>query len=219
MRWPAAMVLAAACAVGCHSAPPVFDPFLPRTRIPPPGTGAANGAPDANYISPAPPYTGSAPAYTPSPATGAPSAGGANGPYAPPGGFQYQQSAPTGGGFGATPGPVNSSQILPASRRPAANRGVVLALQNGGTDAVSTAIAVDDGQAASQNRSLSGPTQPRSQSGQVLRASYVTTADVEPSTVYERRRPGQTSMAASDDDSSSQAIDIMDLPPVAASRR
>ena len=178
MRWPAAIVFAAVCAVGCHSTPQVFDPFLPRTTIPPPGTGAATGAPDANYVNPTAPYSGSAPAYTPAPSNGAPASGGANGLYAPPGGYHYQQSAPTNGGLGAIPGPVNSSQVLPTAPRPSKNQGAVLA-------------SYDDGQATSQNRAVSAASQPRTQSGQVLRASYATTADMEPSTVYERRRPGK----------------------------
>lgn len=114
MRWPAAMVFAAVSAVGCHSAPRTFDPFLPRTTIPPPPTGAASGAPDANYVSPAAPYA-SPPAY-PQPAVGAPAGGNGNGLFAPPAG-QYQPGptpAPVGGGYGTTPGPVNSTQFSPA---------------------------------------------------------------------------------------------------------
>lgn len=205
MRWPAAIVFAATCTVGCHSSPPVFDPFLPRTRIPPPGTGAATGAPDANYINPAPPYSNSAPPYAPAPATGAPATSGANGPYAPPGGYHYQQSAPTSGGLGGTPGPVNSSQVLPSSPRSSDERSVVLASH-------------DDSQSTCQNRSVAEKSQPRTQSGQVLRASYVTAADSEPSTVYERRRAAKATGPATPDDSSSEAIDIMDLPPVSSSR-
>src|SRR5487761_1539931 len=104
MRGPAAMVFAAACAAGCHSAPPALYPFLPRTRIPPPGTGAATGSPDAY------PYTGSAPAY--SPPTNVPGGAGSNGLFAPPGGYPFQPSspAPATGGYAPIPGPVNRSQ-------------------------------------------------------------------------------------------------------------
>ena len=115
MRWPAAMVFAAAWAAGCHSAPPVLDPFFPRTRIPPPATGAATGSGDALYTSPAPPMTGSAPSY--SPGTTFPNTGGSNGLYAPPGGYQFQQVSPTPatGGYAPIPGPVNrSSQFAPS---------------------------------------------------------------------------------------------------------
>src|SRR5690348_7739486 len=106
MRWPAAVVFAAAWATGCHSAPPAFDPFLPRTRIPPPATGAATGSGDAVYTSPAP-VTGSPPTYSPA----VPSSNGANGLYAPPGGYQFQQGSPTpaSGGYAPIPGPVNRS--------------------------------------------------------------------------------------------------------------
>ena len=174
MRWPTAVVFAAACAAGCHSTPPAFDPFLPRTRIPPPATGAATGSGDAVYTSPAPPMTGSTPSY--SPTTTFPNAGGSNGLYAPPGGYQFQQGSPTpaSGGYAPIPGPVNrpdTSQFAP------------------------------------------------SQGAQVVRASHVTTVDDEPSAVYERGRPAESAepveqKVAERDDSSSQAVDIMDLPQV-----
>ena len=186
MRWRAAVFLAAACAVGCRSASS-SDPFL-RTTIPPPGTGAASGAPDAYYTNPAPPYGGGVPSYqAPSyqaPAYPAPAAGGTNGPFAP-------TPAPASGGFGTVPGPVPTSQVSPRA----------------------------------------------SQTPRVAKASFVTTADDEPSTVYQRR-PGAPRSAASDAEpssvgssparpsftgssvakSSSQSIDIIDLPPAVASR-
>ncbi|HEV3344765.1 MAG TPA: hypothetical protein VG125_30595 [Pirellulales bacterium] len=167
MRWPAAIFLAAVCAVGCHSTPSQLDPFLPNRRIPPPATGAASGTPDAYYTSPAPPYTG-APAYQAPPAG---ATGGANGSYIPPGGYAPPGSptpAPVSGGFGAVP---------------SAGRGSV-----GATPAQS----------------------------QVTRASYATTADQEPSAVYQRRRASPATSA--NQAPSSQSIDIMDLPPVLASR-
>jgi hypothetical protein len=180
MRWPAAMFLAAACAVGCHSTPSTFDPFLPNRRIAAPGTGAASGTPDA-YYNPATPYPGAAPTY-PAPPAGA--AGGFNGSYPPPGGYPSQGSptpVPVNGGFGTVPGPGQSSQVLPSSPG------------SGGAPQTST---------------------PRSQ---VTRAGYVTTADNEPSAVYQKRRAATPTTAASDT-GSSQTIDIMDLPPVLASR-
>ncbi|MGH7139213.1 MAG: hypothetical protein ACREHD_26000 [Pirellulales bacterium] len=104
MRWPTALLLATLWAAGCRSSQPTFDPFLPRTRIPPPPTGAATGAPDAYYTNPTPPMTGTAPAWSAPPA---PAAGSL---YAPPGGYQYQQSAPgtapAASGYAPVPGPA-----------------------------------------------------------------------------------------------------------------
>lgn len=109
MRWPTAMLLATLCTAGCRSSQPTFDPFLPRTRIPPPPTGAATGTPDAYYTNPTPPMTGTAPAWSAPPAA-APPAPAAGGLYAPPGGFQYQQSAPATApatsGYAPVPGPA-----------------------------------------------------------------------------------------------------------------
>ncbi|HVX11771.1 MAG TPA: hypothetical protein VHC22_11370 [Pirellulales bacterium] len=102
MRWPTAMLLAALVTAGCHSTQPTFDPFFPKTRIPPPPTGAATGAPDASYTSPAPPFTPSAPP--------------AGGSYAPPGGFPYQQSptpAPGSGGYVPGPAPTGAGIVQP----------------------------------------------------------------------------------------------------------
>ncbi|HWB10359.1 MAG TPA: hypothetical protein VG826_14100 [Pirellulales bacterium] len=191
MRWPAAIFVAAACAVGCRSASS-SDPFL-RTTVPPPPTGSASGTQDP-YYSPAPPYGGGAPAYqAPAyqvPAGGAPSAGGANGPFAPSG-YGSPTPGPAGGGFGAVPGPVPTSQVSPAT----------------------------------------------SQAPRMAKASYVSTADDEPSAVYQRRLVATRGVAADAEassprtspagrsfggaslaGSSSQSIDIMDLPPVLASR-
>lgn len=103
MRWPTALLLAACCMAGCHRAQPSLDPFLPRTRIPPPPTGAATGAPDAYYTNPAPPMTGTAPSW---PAT-APTTGPSD-LYSPPGGYQYPQPTPatSSGGYAPAPGPA-----------------------------------------------------------------------------------------------------------------
>jgi hypothetical protein len=180
MRWPAAMFFAAVCAVGCRSTRSTTDPFF-RTTIPPPGTGAASGAPDAYYTSPAPPYGAGVPSYQ-GPIGGAPATGGSNGPFAPSGYPQGSPSpAPANGGFGAVPGPVPTSQVSP----------------------------------------------PASQAPRLAKASYVTTADAEPSAVYQRRsaaagtvsaRITASDVGASSTGPTSQAVDIMDLPPVLASR-
>ena len=196
MRWPTAMLLAALGTAGCRNPQPTFDPFFPRTRIPPPSTGAATGAPDAFYTSPTPPLTGSAPAYSPS-ASGAPAAGGSSGFYSPPGGFQYQQPSPTpapgASGYMPTPGPVSPRSTSVA--RPA--------------DSITSA------------RYEEPADEPANQSARVSRANYVRTVDNQPSAVYERG--GQTganssTSALAADDSSSDTIDIMDLPPVKRSR-
>jgi hypothetical protein len=188
MRWPTAMLLAALGTAGCHTSQPTFDPFFPRTRIPPPATGAATGAPDAFYTSPTPPLTGSAPSYMP-PATGA---GGSGGSYAPPGGFPRQSSPTPAPGAGSyVPGPVSTNS---ASAAPAAGN-------------VALAQYSADGTSATR------------QPAQSKRPSYVATADNQPSAVYERgwqAGGSSTNLAASD--SSTDAIDIMDLPPVQGSR-
>jgi hypothetical protein len=115
MRWPTALLLAAFCAAGCHSAQPTLDPFLPRTRIPPPATGAATGAPDANYTNPAPPMTGGAPAW---PAPANPPAAGPGNLYAPPGGYQYPQPTPAPGASNYPPAstgtPLSKADDTPA---------------------------------------------------------------------------------------------------------
>lgn len=111
MRLPTALLLAALCLAGCRRAQPTFDPFLPRTRIPPPPTGAATGAPDAYYTNPTPPMTGGAPSW---PAAGAPAAAPGN-LYSPPGGYQYPQP---------TPAPGSSNYAPPPGSAPAASTGV-----------------------------------------------------------------------------------------------
>ncbi|HET6879573.1 MAG TPA: hypothetical protein VFI31_05440 [Pirellulales bacterium] len=122
MRWPTAMLLAACCTAGCRNSQPASDPFyLPSTRVPPPPTGAAVGAPDAYYTNPAPPMNGAAPSW---PAPGPAPANGSNGLYSPPGGYQYQPSAPTpapnAGSYLPSPGPAparNASNAAPRSMR------------------------------------------------------------------------------------------------------
>jgi hypothetical protein len=186
MRWPAAMAFAAVLAAGCHRTPQALDPFLPSTRIPPPPTGAATGAPDANYINPAPPYSGASPAYPPQ---GVAPAAGSNGLFAPPGGNPYQQSAPTpapaDGGFGPVPAPINHSSSAPAGRDGTDSRGTRLVSHE----------VMDDNKAA----------------------NHVTTVDEEPSAVYEHGEAAP--MPAASKPTASQAIDIMDLPPVVRSPR
>lgn len=114
MRWPAAVAFAAVFVAGCHRTPQALDPFLPNTRIPPPPTGAAAGAPDAYYTSPTPPYSGATPAYAP--AAGGVPATGSNGPFAPAGGYQQSSPAPAAGGFGPVPAPINQSGLVPAGQ-------------------------------------------------------------------------------------------------------
>lgn len=120
MRWPTALLLAALCMAGCRRAQPTFDPFLPRTRIPPPATGAATGAPDAYYTNPAPPMTGTAPSW---PAAGAPPASPGN-LYSPPGGYQYPQPAPAPGPSNSAPvpGPATTGMPPGVGQVPRANR-------------------------------------------------------------------------------------------------
>ncbi|HVA51177.1 MAG TPA: hypothetical protein VNH11_32850 [Pirellulales bacterium] len=232
MRWPAAWMFAAVWAAGCHSTPPAFDPFLPNTRIPPPPTGAATGSGDANYLNPAP-FTGSVPAYPPPAAV--PGGNGTSNPYTPPGGYQYQPSpapasTPTpaaGGGFGSTPGPAPSKslQFVPAvggSR----NRGAVLASYN----AASTGEDAQGGQEQSESAGrgsgspTSAPDSANVYSGrtqrQAVRANHVAVVNDEPSPVYERaaaKHPSRAGTARTP--SSSDPIDLMDLPPVARSTR
>lgn len=116
MRWPTALLLAALYTAGCRNAQPTLDPFLPRTRIPPPATGAATGAPDAYYTNPAPPMTGGAPAW-PAPAATSPPTGPSN-LYAPPGGYQYPQPAPAPGGGNYAP-PTTGTPLSATDDTPA----------------------------------------------------------------------------------------------------
>ena len=93
LLWCAPLLIA-----GCRNSPQAIDPFLPRTTVPPPATGAAVGTP-APYDSP-------------------PSAAGA--PYTPPGG-SYDYSQPANGPVG-TPYQGETNQY-PADRFPMTNRG------------------------------------------------------------------------------------------------
>lgn len=122
IRWPTALLLAALCMAGCRRAQPTFDPFLPRTRIPPPPTGAATGAPDAYYTNPTPPMTGSAPGW-PAPATGAP----VGNQFAPPASYPYPQptTAPGSSTYTPAPGPAplpTTGATPPVGQIPRANR-------------------------------------------------------------------------------------------------
>lgn len=203
MRWPAAWAFAAVCAVGCHSTSPSLDPFLPRTRIPPPPTGAATGSGDAYYTSPAPPFNSSAPAYPP-PAAAVP--GGAGGsPYTPPGGFQYNSSpTPAGGsGMGTTPGPVRgaASQFVPPVGGRSADRGVVLAAHQ---------------EASQYGETLNTAATKVRRKSPVVRASHNVAADDEP-TVYERKASATRTDVA--DSASAGAVDLMDLPAVVPASR
>lgn len=123
MRWPTAMLLAAMFVAGCRRAQPSFDPFLPRTRIPPPATGAATGAPDAYYTNPTPPMNGTAPSW-PAPGAAVPSTTPTD-LYSPPGGYQYPQPtpAPTAPGPGPAPSlPATTSATPGIGQVPRANR-------------------------------------------------------------------------------------------------
>lgn len=196
MRWPTALLLAALGTAGCRNQP-TSDPFFPRTTIPPPPTGSATGAPDAYYTNPAPPMSGSAPPFVP-PSTGAPPANPPGNLYSPPGGFQYQQSptmAPGSSGYAPTPGPAprGSASLFQPTREV---KTVQYEEPNSGTTV-----------------------------GQVPRmkqTKYVRTADTQPSPVYDRGGPVEAGVSAPAEaaaDSSSEAIDIMDLPSVQRSGR
>jgi hypothetical protein len=198
MRWPTALLLAALGTAGCRNSQPTSDPFFPRTTIPPPPTGSATGAPDAYYTNPTPPLNGSAPQFIP-PSTGAPAASPPSNFYSPPGGFQYQQPSPTmapgASGYAPTPGP--------------APRGSTSMFQP--TGEVTTAQYDDD---TSQTTIGQVP--------RMKQAKYVRTADTQPSAVYERGGTvdaGTSPPALASDDTSSDPIDIMDLPPVQRSSR
>ena len=214
MRWPAAWALAAVCAVGCHSTSPALDPFLPRTRIPPPATGAATGEP--YYANPALPFNGSAPAYPPPPAAVPSGVGGS--PYTPPGGYQYQPStAPSGGtGMNTTPGPVKgaSLHIVPPVGGQSADRGVVLAAHQEASQYGETLDGAVTKARSGKSAAASATKKVRRKSP-VVRASHTVTADDEPSTVYERGKASAIQAA----DAQSQPIDLMDLPAVEPAAR
>lgn len=150
LRWPTALLLAAMSVAGCRRAQPTFDPFLPRTRIPPPATGAATGAPDANYTNPVPPMTGGAPNW---PTPGAPSAAPSD-LYSPPGGYQYPQPTPAPGAVSPAPvtvpaQPATTSNSPGIGQVPRANRMKYVATAD---TSRSAAYERDDGADASQKQ-------------------------------------------------------------------
>ncbi len=96
------LILAALC-MGCHSPTPVYDPFMGRTTVPPPGTAAPMQS--APYYAPAPGSTSAAP-----PLISAPPASGAA---LPPG----AQMPPMGASsFSPNVSPV--AQNAPGSQQP-----------------------------------------------------------------------------------------------------
>lgn len=163
MRWPAALVMAAACAGGCRGAPPaVVDPW--RTRVPPPATGEAAASLDSYYAPPNYPSQGPLPSPAPSP-TVAPSNVYPQGypGSAPPasGGFTPNTSAPSGQGRLSTPTPgqkgpagatstrlVSHTETAPHQEDGAAS-GVVqanhLAWTSAGSGRDASAAAADEG--------------------------------------------------------------------------
>ncbi len=95
-----ALLFVAAALAGCQANAPTSDPFL-RTRVPPPGTGAAvppGGAyyPNASYPTSTPSGSGSFPSTTPSSTPAIPASTPVVPPkdkFSPPGGFNLQQSS------------------------------------------------------------------------------------------------------------------------------
>lgn len=121
MRWPAALVMAAACAGGCRGAPPaVVDPW--RTRVPPPATGEAAASLDSYYAPPnyqnQGPLPSPAPAPTVAPANAYPQRYPGPGS-APPasGGFTPNTSVPAGQGRNSTPAPNQKTPTGGSSTR------------------------------------------------------------------------------------------------------
>lgn len=190
MRWPAALVMAAACAGGCRGAPPtVVDPW--RTRVPPPATGEAAATLDSYYAPPNYPNQGPLPtptaAPTVAPANAYPQGYSAPGG-APPasGGFTPNTSAPAGQGQNATPTPSQSS--------PAGGSATRLASHEEPVDQT-------DGQA--------GRTSPASGVVQVNHLTWTSPA----------AGNHAAAQPADESDAAGTVKDIMDLPPVGQSRQ
>ncbi|HEV7224059.1 MAG TPA: hypothetical protein VGN42_15225, partial [Pirellulales bacterium] len=211
--WCAPLLLA-----GCRNSPQTMDPFLPRTTVPPPGTGAAAGA---------------AAPYYPGPAAPPPAAAPADGLYTPPGG-NYNSApagAPTavpyqGGGsqpvdhFRMTRGAAGNehSANSPRGRRQSSAASSQLASAPGGTSS-----AEQQGSAVQQ----AGGDIDAAESGRIVQTSHVKIVRViEPETAENRETswPSPTASSQKRQDAAAseeprrlaatdEAVDIMDLPP------
>ncbi|HXT58625.1 MAG TPA: hypothetical protein VN699_08315 [Pirellulales bacterium] len=212
--WCAPLLIA-----GCRNAPQITDPFLPRTTVPPPGTGAAAGA--------------AAPDYYPGPAATSPTAAPAGGLYTPPGG-SYNSApadAPTAAPYqGGGSQPVDNFRM---TRGAAANEHSANSPRSRGShSAAPSQLASAAGGKSSAERQESAVRQAggdieAADSGRVVQTSHVKIVRViEPETAEnretswppptansEKRQDAAASeeprrLAAADD-----AVDIMDLPP------
>ncbi|HEX7379096.1 MAG TPA: hypothetical protein VF278_18380 [Pirellulales bacterium] len=213
MRWPTAMLLAAMFVAGCRRAQPSFDPFLPRTRIPPPATGAATGAPDAYYTNPTPPMTGTAPGW-PAPGAAVPSTTPTD-LYSPPGGYQYPQPTPAPTAPGPMPVPAPSqpatTSVTPGiGQVPRANRLKYVATADTSRSAVYEAGEQANGaQDSSENPTVGRPAGPSA--ADEASASRPTIAASRSNRGFETPAQNQPQFAPED---TSSEMDIMDLPPV-----
>jgi len=105
----ALVILLLACG-GCRNRPAALDPFLGRSKVPPPATGAVGAQPPGAWNYPAVPPASTAPAFSTPGLSAAPSGGSI---YTPPGGF-----APNTNGGSSTVSPFNSTPTQPAAGTP-----------------------------------------------------------------------------------------------------
>lgn len=217
MKRSLALLLAIALAGGCHNSSQAVDPFLPRTTVPPPGTGAAVGG------APAPYYPGAA-GSTVTPA--APSNS-----YSPPGGsYNYPSAAPAT--LPSTPPGPRATDHMPMTRRDEDDKHSSVSPAERAPAAVRSRVATANRGAKSEIKLTSAeadavhPSQPAKASSEVKIVRVISPAS---------GKAGSDAVAASDArpadeprrlSSTDDAIDIMDLPPArsrgaqqAASRR
>jgi hypothetical protein len=186
MRWPAALVMATACAGGCRGAPPaVVDPW--RVRVPPPATGEAAASLDSYYVPPAQTYPSQGPFPSPAPSVGPTTVYPPGSPTPAPAnsGFTPNTSAPVGHGQMPAPTPGKGSPAGGSATRLASHSQAAPEDAGGQVPGPTASGVVQANHLAWTSATLSG--NPPAESGEA------------------------TSGAANADDG---VKDIMDLPPV-----
>ncbi len=199
------LLLAPLLAAGCHNASQATDPFLPRTTVPPPATGAAVGGATA------------AP-YYPGPAGGTAAPPASNNFYPPGDNYNYPSGVPGAAPASGPPSP-RATDNWPMTRR---NNGDKQSSTSNAAEAATVAIHSPRDSGASEQKSEVTLASAETESSHPSRPSGGTNEVKIVRVVAPAGGSGSDAVASHDEPNraeprrlppSDEAIDIMDLPP------
>lgn len=210
MKRSLVLLLAPLLAAGCHNASQATDPFLPRTTVPPPATGAAVGG-------------AAAAPYYPGPASGTAAPPASSNFYAPPGdNYSYPPSGVPATAPPSGPPAPRATDNWPMTRRTDGDKQSSSSSKPAKAASLAIRSHVDSGEKsdaklASAVTETSHPSRPKGASNEVKIVRVVApTAKSESGAVASSDAPHMAEprhLPPSD-----EAIDIMDLPPARKSR-